>query len=171
MKKILSVAVLAALTVTAVNAAPSHIARNKDGSYNVTYDYNDKAKTGWYVGGRAGLSLMSWENKFTTDAPNAGELSDDSFSEVVYGGGLFAGHTFNYFWRAELEAGIVGQYEEETLGTALKLTVPYLMANGYYDFANGVYVGAGLGIAVPKAELTGAFFSGGETDERIHGSD
>lgn len=166
MKKLVSFAVLAALTVTVADAAPSHIARNKDGSYSVTYDYNDKAKNGWYVGGRAGLSLMSWENDYSTDAPNGGDLKDDSFTEVVYGGSVFAGHTFKYFWRAELEAGLIGQFEEETLDTTFKLTVPYLMANGYYDFANGMYVGAGLGIAVPKAELAGGLFSGGESTER-----
>ncbi len=166
MKKIISLAVLAAVGVSAADAAPSHIARNRDGSYNVTYDYNDKAKNGWYVGGRAGLSLMSWENDYSTNAPNAADLKDDSFSEVVFGGGAFVGYTFKYFWRAELEAGLIGQYEEETLNTTFKLTIPYLVANGYYDFANGMYVGAGLGLALPKADLSGSHFTGGDSSER-----
>ena len=153
MKKIVSLAVLAALGVSAADAAPSYLTRSKDGGYNVTYNYNDKAKTGWYVGGRASLSLMNWENESSTNAPDSEDLKDESFTEGVFGGSLFAGHTFNYFWRAEVEAGLIGQYEEEELNTTFKLTVPYVMANGYYDFANGLYVGAGLGVAVPKTDL------------------
>lgn len=166
MKKIVSLAVLAAMGVTAADAAPSYLTRNRDGSYNVTYDYNDKAKTGWYVGGRASLSLMNWENEASTNAPDADDLKDESFTEVVFGGAVFAGHTFNYFWRAELEAGLIGQYEEEELNTTFKLTVPYVMANGYYDFANGLYVGTGLGIAMPKTELSGMYFTAGDSTER-----
>ena len=58
MKKIVSLAVLAALTTPAI-AAPSYLSRTKDGGYNVTYDYNDKAKSGWYIGGRAELSFLN----------------------------------------------------------------------------------------------------------------
>ena len=39
-------------------------------------------------------------------------------------------------------------------------------APGYYDFVNGLYVGAGVGIAVPKTELQGAFFNGGDNSKR-----
>lgn len=167
MKKIVSLAVLGALTATVADAAPSYIRRTQDGNYNVTYDYNDKAKTGWYVGGRASLSLVNWENEYSTEAPNALELDDkESFTEVVFGGGAFVGRTFNYFWRAELEGGLIGQYEHDDVGTTFKLTVPYLMANGYYDFANGLYVGAGLGLALPKVSWQGAFFYGGDDTER-----
>lgn len=170
MKKIISLAVLAAVGVSAADAAPSHIARNRDGSYNVTYDYNDKAKNGWYVGGRAGLSLMSWENDYSSDAPGVNlQFNSDKYSfEPVFGGSVFAGRTFKYFWRAEVEAGLIGRFEDKDDGFEFRLTVPYLMANGYYDFANGLYVGAGLGIAVPKTELDGADFeSGGRSEHSV----
>ena len=166
MKKIVSVAVLAALTATAADAAPSYITRNQKGGYDVTYDYTDKAKTGWYIGGRASVSLMNWENDYGTDAPNAADLDDESFTEVVFGGGAFVGRTLNYFWRAELEGGLIGQFEQDDVGTTFKLTVPYLMANGYYDFANDFYVGAGVGIALPKVSWHGAYFYGGDDTER-----
>ena len=167
MKKIVSVAVLAVLATAGADAAPSHIKRVNGGAYQVMYDYTDKAKTGWYVGGRLALSLLNWENEYSTNAPNAPELDEkESFAEVVFGGGVSVGHTFNYFWRAELEGGLIGSYEQDDVGTTFKMTVPYLMANGYYDFANGFYLGAGLGIAVPKTELQGIFFYGGEDSKR-----
>lgn len=168
MKKIVSLAVLVALTATAANAAPSHITRNVKGGYDVTYDYKDKAKTGWYVGARASLSLMNWENEYSSNDPLADNAhNNDEYSfESVYGGNFFVGHTFEYFWRAELEAGLIGQFEDKDDGFEFKMTVPYLMANGYYDFANGLYVGAGLGVAMPKTELDGAAFVSGGRSER-----
>ena len=33
------------------------------------------------------------------------------------------------------------------------------MANGYYDFTNGLYVGAGLGMSFPTTQLDDAAFS------------
>ncbi len=168
MKKIVSLAVLVALTATAANAAPSHIARNVKGGYDVTYDYKDKAKTGWYVGARASLSLMNWENEYSSNDPLADNAyNNDEYSfESVYGGNFFVGHTFEYFWRAELEAGFIGQFEDKDDGFGFKMAVPYLVANGYYDFANGLYVGAGLGVAMPKTELDGAAFVSGGRSER-----
>ncbi|MBQ7055996.1 MAG: hypothetical protein IJN91_03640, partial [Alphaproteobacteria bacterium] len=81
MKKILSVAVIAALTATVANAAPSHLSRTKDGGFKVTYDYTEKSKTGWYVGGRAELSLMNWENKYSSNAPTTiAEFDSDKYS-------------------------------------------------------------------------------------------
>jgi opacity protein-like surface antigen len=167
MKKIVSLAVLAALTTTVAGAAaPSHLVRNNKGGYDVTFNYADKAKTGWYVRGRVALSLLNWENEATTDAPDASDLKNESFTEFLFGGNLFAGRRINYFWRAELEAGLIGQYEEEDLNTTFKLTVPYVMANAYYDFSNGIYLGAGAGVAMPKTELTGGYFTGGDSSER-----
>lgn len=163
MKRIVSLAVLATMATTVADAAPSYIKRDGRGGYDVTYDYTDKAKNGWYVGGRVGLNLMNWENKYDTEWGGAGtEFNSDKYSEVVFGGDLFVGKTFKYFWRAELEAGLLGQYEDKDLAYAFKLTVPYVMANGYYDFVNGMYIGAGLGVAVPTTELDGAVFDTGD---------
>ena len=67
---------------------------------------------------------------------------------------------------ASLNARNEIEFEEEDAGTTFKLTVPYVMANGYYDFANGLYVGAGLGVALPKVRWQGASFTGGDSSER-----
>ena len=167
MKKVISFAVLAALTVTATNAAPSHLVRNSKGGYDVTFNYTDKAKTGWYVGGRVGLSLMSWENEYSVNVAdvNVNFDSDEYSFEPVFGGAFFAGRRINYFWRAEIEAGLLGRFEDKDDGYEFQMTIPYVMANAYYDFANGFYLGAGLGVAVPKMELDGAEFDAGDRSE------
>lgn len=166
MKKIVSFAVLVALTATVADAAPSHLKRTNDGGYQVTYDYTQKEKTGWYVGGRAELSLLNWENKYYLDVADFG--SDKYSFEPVFGGSLFAGRTLNYFWRAELEAGLIGQFTDKDEGYEFRLTVPYLMLNGYYDFANGMYLGVGLGMAMPKTELDDEeFVSGGRSKRAV----
>lgn len=164
MKKVVSIAVLAVLATAGADAAPSYIQRTNNGAYQVTYDYTDKAKTGWYIGGRLALSLMNWENEYSTNASGVNEeFSKDEYSfEPVFGGSVFAGRTFNYFWRAELEAGLLGRFEDKDDNFEFQLTVPYVMANGYYDFANGFYLGAGLGVAVPKMVLDGADFEAGD---------
>ncbi|MBR5153868.1 MAG: hypothetical protein IKW57_03695 [Alphaproteobacteria bacterium] len=165
MKKIISLAVLAAVTATAVNAAPSHLVRNSNGGYTVNYDYYDKEKTGWYIGGRASLSLLNWKNEYETAAPNGFMLEDESYTEVVFGANMFAGRRLNYFWRAEVEGGLIGQHEHDDVGTTFKITIPYVVANAYYDFANGFYAGAGLGVALPTVKWYGADFVGGEDKE------
>ncbi len=164
MKKIVSICLLSLVAVTGADAAPSYLQRNTDGSYNVRYDYTDKAKTGWYVGGRAEMAFLNWENEYSLNGVSIG--ADEYSFESVFGGNIFVGHTFKYFWRAEVEAGLIGQFSDKDQGIEFKMTVPYVIANGYYDFANGLYVGAGLGIALPKTELNNDFLVSGDRDER-----
>lgn len=159
MKKIVSLAILVGLTAPAV-AAPSYLTRTGDGGYRVTYNYTDKAKTGWYVGGRAELGFWNWKNKYDTSDNFQGdkEYGTDDFSfEPVFGGSLFGGTRFAYFWRAELELGYLGYFEDADVMAQYSLQIPYAMANLYYDFTNGLYVGAGVGAAMPieKIDLVG----------------
>ena len=115
MKKLVSLAVLLGLTAPAV-AAPSYLTRDENGGYRVTYDYTDKAKTGWYVGARADLNFWTWKNKY---------------------------HASDNFAAAE-------EYNEDDYAMAqYELQIPYLMLNGYYDMSNGVYLGLGVGVAMP----------------------
>ena len=168
MKKIVSLAVLAALTTTVADAAPSYIKRDVNGGYGVTYDYTDKAKNGWYVGGHVALNLMNWENEYSTEWAGVDvQYNSDKYSEVVFGGDIFFGKTFKYFWRGEVEAGLLGQFEDKDNIASFELTIPYLMANGYYDFTNGLYVGAGLGIAVPTTALDGSVYVDGDRKSSI----
>lgn len=168
MKILFVLGVLFGLTASGAIAAPSYLTRDGKGGYVVTYDYTDKAKTGWYVGARADLNFMNWKNKYSIDegavAPE--EFSSDKYSfEPVFGGSVFAGTRFAYFWRAELEAGYMGYFEDKDATSEFSLQVPYVMLNGYYDFVNGLYLGAGVGAAMPITTIDTVYSNGGDRKE------
>lgn len=162
MRKMISVLALCVATTPAAIAAPSHISRDGRGGYDVTYDYKDKAKTGWYISGRAEASFLNWKNKYS--APAEYELSKDyteeSFSfEPVFGGSLAVGKRFNYFWRAELEGGYIGYFNDADEGYDFSISIPYLTANIYYDFNSGLYLGAGAGATMVTTHMDADIFS------------
>ena len=171
MKKLVSLAVLLAFATPAV-AAPSYLTRTSDGGYRVTYDYTDKAKTGWYVGGRADLNFWNWKNKYSVDDAMVdlgivnGDYSSDKYSfEPAFGGSIFGGKRFSYFWRAELEAGYLGYFEDKDAAAEFSMQIPYVMLNGYYDFTNGLYLGAGVGVAVPITTVDMVWADGADRTE------
>lgn len=147
-----------AMATGSIFAAPSYLTKDSNGGYMVTYDYTDKAKSGWYVTGRAELSLLSWKNTYSADGdwlPDASFETDKYSLEPIFGGSLAFGRTFNYFWRAELEAGILGAFRDKEPAAEFNMTLPYAMLNGYYDFVNGLYLGVGVGAAMPITTIDG----------------
>ncbi|MBR2286343.1 MAG: porin family protein [Alphaproteobacteria bacterium] len=164
MKKLVSIIALCAVVTPAFSATkaarPSQLTRNAKGGYDVTYSYTDKAKSGWYGAVRAELSFLNWENKYSSDIPlNASENHDKYSFEPLFAADLAFGKRINYFWRAEVEAGYISEFTDEDEGYAFKMSVPYLVANGYYDFDNGLYLGAGVGIALPTTTLDSIAFT------------
>ena len=164
MKKIISVIALCALVTPAFAATkaprPSYLTRDGKGGYDVTYNYTDKAKSGWYGTLRAELAFLNWKNKYSSDIPaDLSEDHDDYSFETLFAGDLAFGKRFNYFWRGEVEAGYITKFTDEDLGYKFTLSTPYVMANGYYDFSNNVYVGAGVGIAFPTTTLDSVDFT------------
>ena len=165
MKRLVSLVVLAMFSAPAfaAPAVPSHIARDGKGGYDITYNYKDKAKTGWYITGRAELSFLNFKNEYSVDDDWGADesYSDDKYSfEPVFGGSLAAGKKIDYFWRGEVEGGFLGHFSDEDEAAEFTLSIPYLMANGYYDFTNGLYVGGGLGLAMPMYKISGDIFNG-----------
>lgn len=164
MKHLLHILVASAVLVPAsAVAAPTYLQRDDMGGYRVTYDYADHPKSGWYIGGNAGLSLLSWENKYNSRF-NGEQLESetDSFSmKPVFQGGVQIGHTIKYFWRAEFEAGWQGKFsDKESDGNSeFTLTIPYMMVNGYYDFNSGFYLGLGAGVALPTTTLDTSYLN------------
>lgn len=157
MKKITSALLLVGLTVSVADAAPSYVRRDGTQGYNVTYDYTDKEKSGWYGTIRAQLSLLSFDYKFYSD--DVGYWSKDEYSfEPVFGGSIAAGKKFGHFWRGELEIGYGGQFTDKDEGIELKFSTPYALVNAYYDFNSGFYLGGGLGTAMPMTSLDGDIF-------------
>ena len=163
MKKLVSIIALCAVVTPAFSATkaarPSQLTRNAKGGYDVTYSYTDKAKSGWYGAVRAELSFLNWKNKYYVEGDY---LGDDKYSfEPLFAADLAFGKRINYFWRAEVEAGYITEFSDSDEGFEVKMSTPYIMANGYYDFDNGLYLGAGVGIAAPRTELIDdAFVSG-----------
>lgn len=162
MKKFVSLSVLMGLMVSPTFAAvrgatPSHITKDGKGGYDVTYNYKDKAKTGWYVTGRAELSFLNFKNKYSVsslDLDVDNESDDDKYSfKPVFGGSLAAGKKINYFWRAEVEGGYLGYFEDEDADAKFSISMPYAMLNGFYDFTNGLYVGAGVGATLAQYKI------------------
>ena len=167
MKKLISVIALLAVATPAFAATktprPSHITRASDGSYDVTYNYTDKAKSGWYAAARAELSFLNFKNKYYVEGESIG--SDNYSLEPIFAADLAFGKRINYFWRAELEAGYMSEFSDSDEGYEVKLSTPYAMFNGYYDFNNGIYLGAGIGVAMPRTELLDQEFKSGGNPE------
>ncbi len=168
MQKLVSLSVMMALIAAPAfaapgNAVPSHISKDGRGGYDVTYSYKDKTKTGWYITGRAELSLLNFKNKYSADERWMADEShnEDKYSfEPVFGGSIAAGKKINYFWRAELEGGYLGYFSDEDVAAKFSISMPYLMASGYYDFTNGLYVGAGVGASLASYKISGDYFNG-----------
>ena len=168
MKKITTAFVLLGLTTVSAMAAPSYIQRDGRYGYNVTYNYLDKAKSGWYVAGRGELSFLNWKNKYEMDGIDHIDDSDsdadsDSYSfEPVFGGSVSFGKKIQYLWRVEGEAGYIGYFQDKDNGFEFDLSAPYLMVNGYRDFSNGLYIGAGAGAALVMTSLDNEDFIAGD---------
>ncbi len=165
MKKVVSLAVLVAMAAGASHAAPAYLSRDGKGGYNVTYTYTDKEKTGWSVTARAELSMLNWKNEYTFSVDGMGDFgvpSDEYSFEPIFGGSIAGGYAFNYFWRGEVELGYMGKFDDAGFGTDFGLSIPYAMANVYYDFINGLYIGAGAGVALPRIEFDSTGFAGGD---------
>ena len=165
MKKLISIIALFAVATPAFAATkaarPSYLTRNGNGSYDVTYSYTDKAKSGWYGVLRAELAFLNWKNKYSSDAPVLDGTKDhDKYSlEPVFAINGAFGKRIDYFWRADVELGYLTRFTDEDSGYKFTLDVPYIMANGYYDFANGLYLGAGAGVALPTTTWDAVIFT------------
>lgn len=168
MKKLATFGLLSIMATSMANAAPVAMPNNGGDGFK----FNNM-----YMGGRVALNMLSWTNEYDYggDPLALAASSKDEFSfETIFGGNIYAGAEFNAFditFRGEIEGGMLGQFTDKGQGFEFKMTVPYLIANAYYDFTDGWlrdgwYAGAGLGIALPKTELDNAFFADGDRSER-----
>lgn len=123
----------------------------------------------WYIGGRVGLHLMSWKNKYHATPASAiadADSDHDNYSfEPVFGGSIFAGYRFTPNWRADVEFGYMTQFSDTDNDFTFKLSTPYLTANAYYDFEGGIYLGAGVGLAFPRGTMDWKWFNAGDASD------
>ena len=113
----------------------------------------------WYGTVRGEMSLLNWKNEYSSDVGDLDGKSDSFSFEPVFGGSLAIGHIAANNWRGEVEAGLIGQYSDAEAGANFELTIPYVSVNAIYDLENNVYVGGGLGFALPKADLSVAVYN------------
>ncbi|MDW3024515.1 MAG: outer membrane beta-barrel protein [Alphaproteobacteria bacterium] len=164
--------------------AASYVVRDQDGKYlavravaptsscvrttcgaaradKVSWSERDSGDGNWYLGGRVDINFLSWKNEYSSSQAGVNVWFDhDDYSfEPVFGGDIFIGYAFNDLWRLDVEGGMIGSFEDADDNFSFKMTVPYITLNGYRDFSNGLYVGLGVGVALPKTELSGAFYS------------
>ncbi len=160
MKKLVLTALLFCVATTAANALPSYLIKDGRGGYDVTYNYTDKPKNDWYMTFRAELSFLNWENKYSSDWPNVNvDFDHDKYSmEPVFGGSVSVGKKFGYHWRGEVEAGYNGMFTDGGAGFDFKFQTPYAIVNAIYDFTGGLYLGGGLGLALPIVEMNSDIF-------------
>lgn len=113
----------------------------------------------WYLDVRADLSFLSWKNKYMYDIDSS---SDEFGFKSVFGADIAVGCKLSDFSRVDVELGYIGNYSEQeteyitgylTEKTDFDLSTFYTSLNGYYDFASGVYVGLGAGLAIVETSL------------------
>ncbi len=114
---------------------------------------------GMYLVARAELSFLNWENKYDL-GPDVPQLISDKYSfKPVFGGDVaFGTHFGNTAWRGEIEAGYVGFFKDNDYKSEFSLSVFDVMANAYYDFASGVYLGVGAGAGIVTTKISGTDF-------------
>ena len=152
MKKLVSFIAGAVVLSSAAVAAPSMVKSNaNDGGYVVTYDYRDKPTNGWYATVRAELAF--WNFKATGSSDIDTSESENYSLKPVFGGNLSVGKWFGSNWRGDVEAGYLGKMTDKDGTGEYAVQVPYAMVNGYYNFINGLYVGLGVGAAMPITTL------------------
>ena len=142
---------------TPLNARPVYVMQDA----NTGKRQAESAKSDWYGSLRAELSFLSWKNKYSTDIPNVPDFSEKYSMEPVFTGNFAFGKYIDGSWRAEIEAGYITEFSDTDQGYEIKLSAPYINVNGYYDFDNGLYLGAGAGIAIPRMELLDEQFESG----------
>ena len=123
------------------------------------YVYN-KGGAG-YVGMNLDINLLNWRNEYKAlpVAYNEAFNHDDYRFKPLIGGHIVAGYRFNPGWRMDIEGGFTSEFEDSDNGLSFKLSVPYVTANVYHDFTNGLYLGIGGGAAFPTISMEWEHFT------------
>ncbi|MCL2017531.1 MAG: porin family protein [Alphaproteobacteria bacterium] len=123
-----------------------------------------------YVGARFDLTLSSFNQTFmlVSDPSDTGR---DNFSmERMLGFDVTAGYRFHPKWRAEINYGYTGTYEDNDI-VSFSIGAQYLTLNGIYTIrewtTTSIYTGAGVGIGflATKFSAPGTFDLYAKTDK------
>ncbi|MBQ6027372.1 MAG: outer membrane beta-barrel protein [Alphaproteobacteria bacterium] len=129
------------------------------------YVYN-KGGAG-YVGMNLDINLLNWRNEYKAlpVAYNEAFNHDDYRFKPLIGGHIVAGYRFNPGWRMDIEGGFTSEFEDSDNGLSFKLSVPYVTANLYHDFTNGLYIGGGAGVAFPTISMEWEHFTSNDSSK------
>ena len=107
----------------------------------------DTGPRDWYLAANVAMNFWSWENEYNSNYGGTDLLfNKDEYSfESVFGGALAIGTRCSSGVRGDVELGFSSEFSDSDDLAEYKLSVPYLMANAYWDFESGMYFGGGLG--------------------------
>lgn len=118
----------------------------------------------WYLSANVAMNMWSWGTEYESDysGTNISFDNDDYSFESMFGGTVAIGKQFESGMRADVEVGISAEFSDSDEIAKYSLSAPYVMANVYYDFDSGIFLGAGLGLAKPEVKLDGELFENKE---------
>ena len=152
------------LPMAAVAKDSGSYAKNMYGELNIGYKVKQKQDTEkYYIGAHGDLSFMNWKNEYTGET-NDGVIrgSEDFNFKSVLGVDFLIGYMIAPTARVDLELGYIGKFSETEIEynenyipekSTFDFSTYYLLANYYYNFKYGLYVGAGLGGAISNVSL------------------
>ena len=119
----------------------------------------------FYVGARIDLNFASFENEYSL-AGNPAHHGSDSYSFArQLGIDASFGYRFAQKWRAELNYGYTGTYQDADSNTIFDISAQYFMLNGIRTIKEwtdtSIFAGLGAGAGVLKTAFNGSFFSPG----------
>ncbi|MCL2330967.1 MAG: outer membrane beta-barrel protein [Proteobacteria bacterium] len=114
------------------------------------------------MGAHFALNLANFSNKQHL-ASNPSYVLSDSYSFVMMPGfDLAAGYQFTPNWRAELNYGYNGSFNDTDSLVDFTMSAQYLMLNALYTMAQwtsvSAYIGAGAGGAMINSRISGPLF-------------
>lgn len=116
-----------------------------------------------YVGAHLSLNLLNFKTKYsaTPTAAIADPNADHDVYEFepVFGGDVFIGKNFSPSWRGDIELGYITKFTDSGEGITFNLSAPYILGNISYNFAGGVYIGGGVGVALPQIRTDWTYYS------------
>ena len=144
-------------------AQPSYVQPNNNVQY-ATPRSSGNMEYEWYLSANVAMNLWSWGTEYESDysGTNISFDNDDYSFESVFGGSVAIGKLFESGMRADVELGLSSEFSDSDEIAEYSLSAPYVMANVYYDFDSGVFLGAGLGITRPEVKLDGSLFGNKE---------
>lgn len=165
---------LAASTLSGAGFAAPMAYRNMYTNSDVFIGENigQMAPSGKYsVAARFDYSLINFDNEYSLKSDPSDSETDKFSFEPVLGFDVAAGYQFSPKWRAELNYGFTGKFEDSDSDTTYEQRTSFLTINGIYTIqewnTTSIYAGAGLGVGflTTKHGGVGTFHPSAETTE------